>query len=65
MWWISPQRYCLTRDGRVVPDTDPAAATLLVGKGCRLPMDQAVKYGLVKRLESPPATKSIIRKQTK
>lgn len=65
MWWISPERYCLTRAGKVVLDTDPAAATLLVGKGCRLPLATAQRYGLVKAQAAPPATKAITRKQTK
>lgn len=44
---VSDRRLCLTKDkSRVVEETDPEAATLLVGAGCILPAADAEKYGL-------------------
>jgi hypothetical protein len=46
--WISPRRLCVTADGRIVTEDDPAAAFLLVGAGGSLPMAEAERYGLLR-----------------
>jgi len=57
--WISPRRLCVTSDGRIVTEDDPAAAFLLVGAGGSLPMAEAERYGLLREegraeSEEPP-----------
>jgi hypothetical protein len=52
--YVATESLALTRDGRVVPETDLDAAYLLVGKGCQLPMEVARKYGLVGNAEKKP-----------
>jgi len=44
--WVSPERYYLTKDGRVVGNKDPEKLTLLVAKGGVLPLETAKQYGL-------------------
>jgi hypothetical protein len=44
---IAKERLYLTADGkRVVKEGDPAANSLLVGKGCEVPRELAEKHGL-------------------
>lgn len=45
--WTSPERLCVTADGRVTSQDDPEAVRLLVAKGGQIPADEARKYGLV------------------
>lgn len=52
--WVSPERYFLTQDGRVVLEGNANAAFLLVGKGGSLPYDEAVRHGLLDRSVSTP-----------
>lgn len=53
--FISDKRYFLTADGsRAVDEGDPAAATLLVGKGGELPQAEAERYGLKLDEAKPP-----------
>lgn len=62
-FWKSPDRLCVTADGRVTSEDDPEAESLLVAKGGQLPIAVARRYGLVsdpgetkerKSLESKP-----------
>lgn len=46
-FWRSPERLCVTADGRVTSEDDPEAVSLLVGKGSQLPIAMARRYGLV------------------
>ena len=52
--WVSPERYFLTQDGRVVLEGNANAAFLLVGKGGSLPYDEAVRHGLLDRSVNTP-----------
>lgn len=46
-WVTATQRLWLTADGeQLVVDGDPAAATLFCAPGQRIPLADAVKYGL-------------------
>ncbi len=53
--WTSPERLCVTADGRVTHQDDPAAVRLLVGKNCQIPRDEARKYGLLLEPGEAPA----------
>lgn len=46
-FWTSPERLCVTADGRVTDQDDPEAVSLLVAKGGQLPIATARRYGLV------------------
>lgn len=47
-WVVATQRLWRTSDGdRLVEDGDPDAATLFCVPGNRIPLDDAVRYGLV------------------
>ncbi len=41
------ERLCLTEDGRLVPEGDPAGRWLFAIPGQSIPMDEARRYGLV------------------
>lgn len=61
---IADKDYGLTKDGKVVEQSDPASATVLVGKGCNLPDTEARRYGLLKNeetkaVESAPENKAV------
>ena len=56
-FWISPARLCLTADGRVTHQDDVEAVKLLVGKGGRLPIEEARKLGLVEEVKEKKAAK--------
>jgi hypothetical protein len=45
--YVSPARICVTADGKLVSQDDPAAVRLLVGEGGSLPVAIAELYGLV------------------
>ena len=45
--WTAPERLCLTADGRVVDESDPAAVKLLVGKGGQITAETARSLGLL------------------
>lgn len=45
-WFVSDRALHLTADGKVVEEDDPDGKTVLVGKGGRLSMAEAEKYGL-------------------
>jgi hypothetical protein len=45
--WVADRRLYLDKDGKVVEEGDPTRATLLVGAGAPLAMDDAIRLGLV------------------
>lgn len=45
--YVAPERICVTADGQICDEADPAAVRLLVGKGCEIPAAEAAKYGLI------------------
>lgn len=51
-------RLCLTEDERLVPEGDPDGRWLYAVPGQRVPLSEAVKYGLVKGEKKPGADKS-------
>lgn len=53
--YVSDVRICLTADGRLTTEDDPAAVRLLVAAGSSIPVAEARKYGLIAE-PSPPAT---------
>lgn len=55
------QRLCLTEDGRLVDENDPAARWLYCVPGARIPRDEAAKYGLLveEKAASQPADKAV------
>ena len=58
--WRSPERICVTADGKLCEETDPAAMRLLVAKGGEIPAAEAAKYGLIATTgpeETPPAAR--------
>lgn len=72
--WVSPARLCLTADGRVTTEDDPAAVSLLVAKGGSLTLSEARRYGLLQEetVDEPeakeikqPVNKSRKRLETK
>jgi len=52
--YVSPARICVTEDGTLVSQDDPAAVRLLVGEGGSLPVTVAELYGLVGKPETAP-----------
>ena len=60
---IAPERLLRTKDDRLVPAGDPAGKWLFCGKGARIPIAEAEKYG-VKELR-PQETKEIRPQGTK
>jgi len=46
-WVTATARLCLTEDGRVVPDTDPAARWLWCTPGQPIRRSDAERYGLL------------------
>jgi hypothetical protein len=51
--FVADKTYCLTADGRVVEEGDPATAYLLVRKGAKLPYWKALQHGLISPPEEP------------
>ena len=57
-FYVAPERLCVTADGRVTDQDDPAAVRLLVAKGGRLPIDEARQFGRVaEKAKATPANK--------
>jgi len=46
-WVTATQRLCLTEDGRLVPDTDPAARWLWCTPGQKVRRADAERFGLI------------------
>lgn len=61
--WTSPERLCVTEDGRVVNENNEEAVRLLVGKGGQLTKDEARRYGLLleesPKQSTPPEDKAL------
>lgn len=58
--YVADRRLYLDKDGGVVEASDPRRASLLIGKGCQMPMEQAERLGLVKtETPEPPNVDAI------
>ena len=60
---IAPERILRTKDDRLVPAGDPAGKWLFCGKGARISIADAEKYGL--KESKPQETKEIRPQGTK
>jgi len=62
-WVTATQRLCLTEDGRLVPETDPAARWLWCTPGQKVRRADAERYGLLgKPDEGEPPTEPKARR---
>lgn len=58
-FYVAPERLCVTADGRVTDQDDPAAIRLLVSKGGQIPIEEARRYGLIaEKGTATPANKA-------
>jgi hypothetical protein len=61
---ISPQTWCLTIDGKRVPERHPLSRFMLVGKGCEIEEAELEKYPIyveseAKAIAQPPEIKAM------
>ena len=60
--YVSDHRLCLTADGQITDERDPAAVSLLVGAGCSIPVALAEQYGLIAKPDERISTTKVGKK---